>query len=201
MRTIRPMRGCRCWSVKLARWPTRKSARSADLRGRSGRALLWWRACGLGDARLCQHDGPIGQREVRASCLVEHRDAAVLHGDDPRGPQFAVVPVEVLDLLAGMQLPTRLDDAPWVGQQLIDHPAELVQLGTGSHRQLFDQLDAHGPILPTPPALVLRRPSAGLARGRCPPASRRPPRAATRRCGRSDGRRCALARSVGNAAG
>ena len=44
---------------------------------------------------------------------------------------------EVLDLLAGVQLPTRLDDAPWVGQQLFDHPADLVPLGTGTSRACF----------------------------------------------------------------
>jgi hypothetical protein len=38
-----------------------------------------------------------------------------------------------------MQLRTHLDDASWVGQQLLDDPAELVQLGAGRHRQLFDR--------------------------------------------------------------
>jgi hypothetical protein len=90
-----------------------------------------------------------GQSEVAAAGFVEHRDATVLHGDDSRSSHLAVVPVEVLNLLPGVQLSARLHDAPRVGQQLFDDPAELVQLGAAGHRQFFEELDAHGPILPT----------------------------------------------------
>lgn len=72
IRTIRPTGHCRCWSVKLTRWPNRKSARPAISGGGLRGTLVWSCACGLGSARLCQHDNRIGQREVRASCLVEH---------------------------------------------------------------------------------------------------------------------------------
>jgi hypothetical protein len=56
-----------------------------------------------------------------------------VHPDDASRPQLPVVPAEVLDLLAGMQLRAHVDEAPWVSQQLPDDPAELVQLGAGCH--------------------------------------------------------------------
>ena len=44
---------------------------------------------------------------MAATGLVAYRDAAVLHGNDACGSQLAVASVEVLNLLAGVQLPSR----------------------------------------------------------------------------------------------
>jgi hypothetical protein len=74
---------------------------------------------------------------------VEYLGAALLHGHHARSSHLAVAPVETLHPLASLQLGARLHDAPRVGQQLLDHSAEPVQLGTAGHRQVFDQLDAH----------------------------------------------------------
>ena len=52
--------------------------------------------------------------------------------------------MEVLDLLARMQLCTHRDEASRVGQQLLDDQAGLVQLSAARHGELFDQFDAHG---------------------------------------------------------
>jgi len=79
---------------------------------------------------------------------IVDRNVVLVHPDDARRPQLAVVPAEVSDLLSGMQLRAHLDEAPWVGQQLLDDPTELVQLGAARHGQLFDQFDAHEHILP-----------------------------------------------------
>ena len=57
---------------------------------------------------------------------------ASVHRHDPRRVQLSIVPAEVSDPLTDMQLRTHLDDASWVGQQLLDHPAQLVQLGAVS---------------------------------------------------------------------
>ena len=94
-----------------------------------------------------------------------------------------VLQVRLPDLLAGMQLRTRLDEAPGVGQQLLDDPAEPVQLGAGRHGQLFDQFDAHARILPMAAGTAFRLPTAYHPSWLRRPTSRQPPRAATRRCG------------------
>jgi hypothetical protein len=39
-----------------------------------------------------------------------------VHPNDASRPQLPVVPAEVSDLLAGMQLRAHLDQAPWVGR-------------------------------------------------------------------------------------
>ena len=59
-------------------------------------------------------------------------------------------------MLSAVQVRSRLGDAPRIGQQLLDHPAELVQLITAGYRQIFDQLDTHGHILSTVTAPTFR---------------------------------------------
>jgi len=109
--------------------------------------------------------------------------------------------LEVLILLTGLPLRAQLDDGSRVALELFDDPAELVQLGAGGHRQIFDQFDAHERILPTRAGPEFRPPAACPSRWRLPPTSQRPPTAAARRCGCSDGQRCAPGHDAGSAAG
>jgi hypothetical protein len=73
---------------------------------------------------------------VRLDGLVEgcfkHGDVVSVYSDDSSRSQLSVRPVEVLNLLAGMQLRAHLDDASWVGQELFNDPAELVAIGRSS---------------------------------------------------------------------
>lgn len=101
-------------------------------------------------ARVCRggnlhRDRRVGQAHVAPARLILHRHAIVLDRHHARRTLLAVVPVEVLHLLAQMQVASGLHDAPRIGKQLLDDPTELVQLGAGGHRQVLQsQVQAHG---------------------------------------------------------
>ena len=100
-------------------------------------------ACGCRTTfRCCRYrigeDGRIVHLKDLVECRIEDSNVVATYPDDSCRSQLPVRPVEVLNLLAGMQLRAHLDDASWVGQELFDVPAELVQLGAGGHRQIFD---------------------------------------------------------------
>ena len=68
---------------------------------------------------------------------IEDCNVVPVHPDDARRPQLPVVPAEVSDLLTGMQLRARLDEASWVGQQLLDVVSDFCAGRGGKYPHAF----------------------------------------------------------------